>query len=88
VENPGRVPIEAMAVGAPVIAADVPTWRESCGEAAVFYPIGDHRCLADLMRELMDPKIRQAARERGYRHLAGLDWLIASRKILQALGAL
>src|SRR5439155_8861358 len=40
VENPNRVPVEAMAVGSPVIAADVPISEEVCGPAALRYQAG------------------------------------------------
>jgi glycosyltransferase involved in cell wall biosynthesis len=85
IENPNRVPTEAMAVGSPLLAADVPSSRSVCGEAALYYPPGDHRALASLMKEMGDPAQRERLVEQGRRHLGSNDWLSGSRKILESL---
>ncbi|HEV8420322.1 MAG TPA: glycosyltransferase, partial [Actinomycetota bacterium] len=38
-ENKSRVPVEAMAMGAPVIASDLVTFRESCGDTALYFDL-------------------------------------------------
>jgi glycosyltransferase involved in cell wall biosynthesis len=86
VENPNRVPVEAMAVGSPVIAADVPISEEVCGPAAVRYQAGCPEALAEQMAYLLDSP---AARDRliglGRERLSGLDAAAASRAMLQAM---
>jgi glycosyltransferase involved in cell wall biosynthesis len=86
VENTSRVPIEAMAVGAPVIAADVPGSREACGDAAAYYPPGNHAELAHLMSEVLaDSSKAEELRKRGQRRISSTDWLSATRRILETL---
>lgn len=86
VENTSRVPSEAMAIGSPLIAADVPNSRSNCGDAALYYPPGDHAQLAELMFRLMeDQPARDDLKARGFGRIAELDWLSATRKILETL---
>lgn len=85
-ENPGRVPVEAMALGSPVIAADVPNARDSSGDAALYYPPGDHWRLAAAMRKLLEnPGMRADLQARGSARISGLDWTSATRRLLEAL---
>jgi glycosyltransferase involved in cell wall biosynthesis len=61
---------EALAMGAPAVAADIPACREVGGDAALYYEPGDAASLgAAIDRLLRDPDLRQsiatAARERG-----------------------
>jgi glycosyltransferase involved in cell wall biosynthesis len=86
VENTSRVPVEAMAVGTPVVAADVPNNRASCGDAALYWPPGDHEALSRLMIRLLDDDgLADGLRRRGEERLAGRDWLTATRTILETL---
>jgi glycosyltransferase involved in cell wall biosynthesis len=85
IENPNRVPSEAMAVGAPLLAADVSSSRAVCGDAAAYYPPGDHRALSSLMREMADPARREQLVQESRRYTGKNDWLSASRKILEAM---
>ncbi|MGH2693394.1 MAG: glycosyltransferase [Actinomycetota bacterium] len=88
IENPSRIPTEAMAMGSPVIAADTLNYRERCGDAAVYYPPGDWRALAETMHALLEERTRNKLRERGRRHISSIDWLDASRAILGAMNQL
>ncbi len=45
-ETFGLVFVEAMASGTPVLCADTPFAREICGDAARYFPPGDHETLA------------------------------------------
>jgi len=51
--------VEAMAVGLPIVAGDLPLNREMCGEAAVYYPAHDPAVLAETIRSLSDDVPRQ-----------------------------
>jgi glycosyltransferase involved in cell wall biosynthesis len=87
-ENPSRIPTEAMAMGCPVIAADTPNYREGCGDAAVYYTPGDFRALAHAMHALLEERTRDKLRDHGRRRVASMDWLDASRAILRAMNLL
>jgi glycosyltransferase involved in cell wall biosynthesis len=86
VENTSRVPVEAMAVGSPVVIADRPYARDSCGDAALYYRAGDDAGLAEHLDALLDgPGAARELAERGLRRTAEVDWLSATRAILGAL---
>jgi glycosyltransferase involved in cell wall biosynthesis len=88
IENPNRVPSEAMSVGSPLVAADVPVSREVCGDAALYYPVRDHSVLAEHMTQLIEgtgEPSRDALIAAGERRIAGLDWLSATRTILHEM---
>jgi glycosyltransferase involved in cell wall biosynthesis len=87
VENPGRVPVEAMTLGSPILAADTPSVRDSCGDAARYYPAGDHRRLADHMSSLLsDAAAGDDLRARGRERVSGNEPLSATRTLIEALG--
>lgn len=88
VENPGRVPVEAMAAGSPVIATDIPSIRSTCGSAALYYKPGDFSTLAQLMQHVLNDSVHNQLVADGQRRLEGNDWLSASRAILQAMDLL
>jgi glycosyltransferase involved in cell wall biosynthesis len=52
-------PLEAMALGCPVIAADVPGAREQMGDAARFVPPFDAQAVADAVRAVAEPTERE-----------------------------
>jgi glycosyltransferase involved in cell wall biosynthesis len=55
--------LEAMALGKPVVLTDIGGAREQVnhGENGLLYPVGDTTALADCLRKLSDPVLRQAA---------------------------
>lgn len=59
-------PLEAMALGCPVVAADVPGAREQMGDAALFVPPLDARAVAEAVRRVDGERERlvAAGRER------------------------
>ena len=46
IETFGHPLLEAMLAGTPILASDIPAFREIGGEAAVYFPLGDPRALA------------------------------------------
>jgi glycosyltransferase involved in cell wall biosynthesis len=56
-EGQGLPPLEAMAAGCPVICADIPVLRETCGEAAFYVDPHDPVALADLLEKMATRKI-------------------------------
>jgi glycosyltransferase involved in cell wall biosynthesis len=85
-ENTSRVPAEAMAVGSPLIVTDIPNHRDVCGDAAVYYSVGNHAALADLMKELQSGAHRRHLVEAGQARIETVDWMSASRTILETIG--
>ncbi len=64
--------VEAMRAGLPLIVSDIPIHREICGDAALFYRLGDAEDLAARVRELnADPALRAAMVERGLVRVEG-----------------
>jgi len=74
-EGFGLPPIEAMALGTPVLAAAAMSIPEVCGDGAWLFPPGDHQRLAEGMAAALagDPAIR-ALVERGRRREATFCW--------------
>jgi glycosyltransferase involved in cell wall biosynthesis len=53
--------LEAMLAESPIVAADIPTFREIAGDAALFFPPGDARALAGRVDEVAaDPAAARA----------------------------
>jgi glycosyltransferase involved in cell wall biosynthesis len=78
-EGFGFTPLEALARGTPAIVADLPPFRETLGEAAVRFPPGDARALAEAMLRLerepgLAPRLLAAADE----PLTRLSWARAA----------
>jgi glycosyltransferase involved in cell wall biosynthesis len=67
-------PLEAMALGCPVIAAEVQGAREQYDDAALYFAPTDERSLAcELLMMLRDDTIRPRQITRGKAHVAGLS---------------
>jgi glycosyltransferase involved in cell wall biosynthesis len=64
---------EALACGVPVVASDIPSLRETGGEAAVYCPRGDAAAFARAALALMDPASGDR-RTTGLNHAAGFTW--------------
>jgi glycosyltransferase involved in cell wall biosynthesis len=64
-------PLEAFALGCPVVQADVPGAREQLGDAALLVPSTDAQAAAEAVRRLEDPAIRTRQIEAGRECAAG-----------------
>jgi glycosyltransferase involved in cell wall biosynthesis len=61
-------PLEAMSVGCPVIAAEVPGAREQYGDAVIYFnPTSEEQLAAEIKRLLDDPKLRATMVAKGRR---------------------
>lgn len=81
VEGFGIPPLEAMASGCPVLAADIPALREVLGDAAMFADPFSVDALRDgLERVLEDADLQSALRERGARQAADFSWERTARE--------
>jgi len=80
-EGFGLVPIEAMALGVPVVASDLPVFREHLtdGRDALLPPVGDDEALAAALRRVItDPALRDSLRRSGCATAATFTWANAA----------
>jgi len=74
-EGFGLPPLEAMALGAPVLCADAASLPEVVGDAALLFPAGDAGALAEaLARVLEDPVLRERLSRAGHERAAQFTW--------------
>jgi glycosyltransferase involved in cell wall biosynthesis/GT2 family glycosyltransferase len=75
VEQFGRVPVEAMAAGVPVVASDSGALPDVVGEAGLLVAPGDAMVLRAALNEVLgDPELAGELRRRGLRRAAECDW--------------
>jgi glycosyltransferase involved in cell wall biosynthesis len=80
-EGFGLVILEAMARGAPVIAADATSLPEVVGDAGLLVPPGDRGALRQAMERLAsDEALGPALSAAGYRRLPLFSWEVAGRE--------
>jgi glycosyltransferase involved in cell wall biosynthesis len=73
--------VEALACGAPVIAADTSSLPEAGGDVALYFAPRDPQALAGhLERVLDDPDFRRHSRQAGPAHAARFTWARAGRE--------
>jgi glycosyltransferase involved in cell wall biosynthesis len=85
-ENASRVPVEAMSLGIPVIVSEIPSFREACGDAALYFDLDDPDGLADHIRSIKcDASLRSERTRAGYERLTTLDATSASEQILSSI---
>lgn len=74
-EGFGMTTLEAMEVGAPVVASDIPGHREVCGDAAIYYDARDGTSLARVVRRLAeDSQLREQLVEAGRARADHFSW--------------
>lgn len=85
-EGFGIPPLEAMGLGCPVVASSIPSVREVCGDAALYFDPARPDELAQNLRALHGAPARLAdMRERGRMRAARYSWLEAARRNVDAL---
>lgn len=83
-EGFGLPPLEAMAKGVPVIAANTSCLPEILGDAALFFDAEDSVSLHEsLVRMWSDPVLQETFRQRGYRRVSEFSWEILGKETLQ-----
>ena len=81
-EGFGLPAIEAAACGAPAILSDLPSHRESLGDAALYFPARDAAALRDhLVRVVSDEELRRSLGSRGRQAVARLTWDASARRL-------
>jgi len=69
-EGVGLPPLEAMAVGTPVLASDITSLRETCGQAAHYFDPSDVSSLEKSILEVIEvPGLRESLSHKGRRHV-------------------
>ncbi|GGC82771.1 hypothetical protein GCM10011512_06940 [Tersicoccus solisilvae] len=81
-EGYGLPLVEAMAEGTPVIASDIPIFREVGADAVRYVPPTDPAAVAAAVRELEVPRAFADASTRGVERAADFDWDASARTLL------
>lgn len=85
-EGFGLPVVEAMAAGTPVLASDIPVFREVAADAAVFLPVHDAAAWKRALVELAaDPALRSRLVARGRKRVGAFDWVTAAARTRQVL---
>ncbi len=81
-EGFGLPPVEAMACGCPVLATRGGAVEEICGDAALYFDVGDRRAIAGLVERLLDEDgLAEQLRARGLARAATFSWNKAARAL-------
>jgi alpha-1,3-rhamnosyl/mannosyltransferase len=80
-EGFGLPPLEAMALGAPVVCSDATCLPDVAGDAAVVFPAGDRGSLVEALRRVLrDPVLRQRLAAAGHTQAARFSWAKTAAK--------
>jgi glycosyltransferase involved in cell wall biosynthesis len=82
-EGFGLPVLEAMAVGAPVVAARAGALPEACGDAGLLVEPTTQGLAGGLIRVLSDPTLAVDLTQRGRRRAAVRDWMTVARSYLR-----
>jgi glycosyltransferase involved in cell wall biosynthesis len=86
-ESFGHPLVEAMAAGLAIVAADVPSSRELCGDAALYFPPFDVRACADTLRKVADsPALAADLRAKAMARATEFTWERHVRELMRAMG--
>ncbi|MDR3098926.1 MAG: glycosyltransferase family 4 protein [Paraburkholderia sp.] len=85
-EGFGLPPVEALALGCPVIASRLPSVVEACGDAVLYTSPDDPAQLAALLeRVTADAALRETLRARGRERTAALTWRATAVKLIEEI---
>jgi glycosyltransferase involved in cell wall biosynthesis len=85
-EGFGLPPLEAMALGCPVVAAPFGALPEVCGEAALYAdPFSPDEWRLNILTALDDEAVRQSLISAGCRQAGGFTWKRAARNLCEAV---
>lgn len=85
-EGFGLPPVEALALGCPVIASRLPSVVEACADAVLYTSPDDPAQLARLLeRVTADDTLRASLRERGRERTAALTWRATAVRLMEEI---
>jgi glycosyltransferase involved in cell wall biosynthesis len=85
-EGFGLPPLEAMALGCPVVAARAGAVPEVCGDAALYFDPRDPQDMAAALRRLLDDApLRATLAEAGRQRAASWTWSLAAHRLAALL---
>ncbi len=88
-EGFGIPPLEAMAMGCPVIVSDIPVLHEVCGDAALYTDPADEEDIALKIKDLCsNDAFRNVLINKGLHRIGLYDWQVSARKILTVINHL
>jgi glycosyltransferase involved in cell wall biosynthesis len=73
-EGFGLPVLEALGAGLPVIASDLPVFREVAGNAALFVPVGDDEAFANAFDAISERRLRTRLAAAGRERAAAFTW--------------
>ena len=75
IETFGHPLLEAMVAGTPIVAADIPSFREIAGDTALYFPARDPVRLAQVIDQMRrEPQATRVRVERGFRRAQEFSW--------------
>lgn len=84
-EGFGLPPLEAMACGAPVVAANNSSIPEIAGDAALFFQAEDVTSIASVIAKVLtDETLRLDLINKGYQHVSTFSWEKCARQTIEA----
>ncbi len=87
-EGFGLPPLEAMALGTPVIASNVSSMPEILGEAYLKFSPQDEETIYEAMVQIKEHReIREQYRELGFKQLKKYDWARAAKETMEVYGS-
>lgn len=82
-EGYGLPPVEAMTLGCPVLASNLPSVREACGAAALYFRPNSPAEFGELLTHVMqDGTLRDTLRQRGYARVQRYSWRDTAARLL------
>ena len=73
-EGFGFPSLEAQGIGTPVVCSDIPVFRETCGDSALYFDPHRAECLAIAVLEIMNEEKVSILKERGYVNVRRFSW--------------
>jgi glycosyltransferase involved in cell wall biosynthesis len=81
-EGFGLPAVEAAASGTAVVLSDIPAYRETLGDAALFFPVGDFGALAGRLAAIVaDPALRDRQAQACQARVKDLSWVRAAQTL-------